>query len=128
LKENKKLILYVGPVEVPGNTAGSRRIIGNAKAFQHAGFDVMIGGAQIGTEAYTEYEGITIFSTGERKYEKLPTVLKYMAYARMGKQTINWLDSIDQKIEAVVLYSGYSPYLNASEKGHVTKIISKFRS
>ena len=108
---NDKLIIYIGPVEVPGNTAGARRILGNAKAFQHAGYDVMIGGAQTGNGGYTEHEGITIYATGERRHENLPKWLRYLAYVRMGKDTIAWLNTIDQPITAVILYSGYSPYL-----------------
>ena len=108
---NNKLILYIGPVEVPGNSAAARSIIGNAKAFQHAGFDVMIGGAQIGNRGYREHEGLTIYETGERRHENLPTALKYLAYINMGKDTIAWLNSIERKIDVVVLYSGYTPYL-----------------
>ena len=107
----KGLIIYVGPVEVPANSAASRRILGNVKAFQNAGYEVLIGGAQIGNNDYIFHDGIAVFETGERKHENLPTALKYFAYRNMGKETIAWLNSINQKIDAVILYSGYSPYL-----------------
>jgi glycosyltransferase involved in cell wall biosynthesis len=111
LDKNKPYIIYVGSVEVPSASAASRRILGNAKAIKYAGYNVLIGGAQQGEQGYITHEGIDIFEVGERKYENLPTLLKYLAYARMGKLTVEWLDTLDCDIEAVVLYSGYSPYL-----------------
>lgn len=108
---NKPTIIYLGSVEVPSQSAASRRIVGNAKAIQAAGYNVLIGGAQEGSEGYIEHEGIQVYQVGERKYENLPTALKYLAYTRMGRLTLDWLSSLNCEIAAIVLYSGYSPYL-----------------
>lgn len=111
MPNNKPYIIYVGPVEVPSNSAASRRVLGNAKAIQAAGYKVMIGGAQVGENNYKSHEGIEVYEVGERKHENLPTLLKYAAYSKMGKLTIEWLDTLEVDITAIVLYSGYSPYL-----------------
>jgi len=47
----------------------------------------------------------------ERTAEHLPRFLKHLAYLTIGRRTIAWLDSLEQKPDAIVLYSGYSPYL-----------------
>ena len=111
MPNNKPYIIYVGPVEVPSNSAASRRVLGNAKAIQAAGYKVIIGGAQVGENNYLTHEGIEVYEVGERKHENLPTFLKYAAYSKMGKLTIEWLDKLELDIAAIVLYSGYSPYL-----------------
>jgi len=111
MSNDKPYILYVGSVEVPSASAGSRRVIGNAKAIQAAGYNVIIGGAQVGANSYLEHEGIEVYEVGERKHENLPTLFKYAAYTKMGKLTIEWLNTLQVDIFAIILYSGYSPYL-----------------
>lgn len=109
--EDKKIILYVGPVEVQGNSAAARRIIGNAHAIKHSGLNVVISSAEVKEFKWSETEGIPTYHTGERKYEDLKGIRRYFAYAFMGKETIQFLEENKQKIQSVILYSGYSPYL-----------------
>ncbi|PKG57396.1 glycosyltransferase [Shewanella sp. GutDb-MelDb] len=105
-----KLIAYVGPFSFPQGGAAARRILGVSKTFQAIGYDVVIGSGQKG-EGVIEFEGIDVHSLNERTAEQYPTLLKHLLYFAMGRKTVNWLDSLENKPSAVVLYSGYSPYL-----------------
>ena len=111
----RNTILYLGPTPFPSNSAASRRILGNALAIKSAGYDVIIGGGQISdtdNQSYFEYDSLTVYPTGERTSEKLPRLIKYLKYVTIGKKTIEWLNSMDPtNIKAVILYSGYSPFL-----------------
>lgn len=108
---NKNSVVYVGPVQVQGSSAAARRILGNAKAIQYCGYDVVIASAEVKEDKWSETEGIPTYHTGERKYEDLNGFRRYLAYAFMGKETIQFLEENKQKIQSVILYSGYSPYL-----------------
>jgi glycosyltransferase involved in cell wall biosynthesis len=90
--------------------------LGNAKSFKDAGYEVVIASGQVedGIEAYphySTYEGFEVVSLGERSAEHYPRVLKHMMYLNMGQKSIQWLDSLKSKPKAIVLYSGYSPYM-----------------
>lgn len=108
-----KSIIYVGPFSFPNGGAASRRILGVAKSMQVAGFEVKVACGQMGTACQSTewFEGIEVISLNERTAEHMPRFLKHMAYLTMGKKTVAWLDSLEHKPHAVVLYSGYSPYL-----------------
>lgn len=108
-----KLILYLGPFSFPNGGAAARRILGNAKAIRDAGYPVMVASGQsAGEEGPSSlFEGFDVVSLGERDAEHLPRLLKHFAYVNMGTKSLDWLDSLPQRPYAVVLYSGYSPYL-----------------
>jgi len=108
------LIAYLGPFSFPNGGAAARRIHGIAKSMQAAGFEVKVACGQIGKASnfYSEwFDGIEVISLSERTAEHLPRFFKHMAYLTMGRKTLAWLDSLEHKPYAVVLYSGYSPYL-----------------
>lgn len=109
----KRSIAYIGSFSFPNGGAAARRILGNAKALQAAGFEVVIACGQMATDGQpcSVAEGIEVISLNERTAEHLPRLLKHMAYLPMGRKTIAWLDTLDEKPYALVLYSGYSPYL-----------------
>ncbi len=114
----KTRIIYVGPYSFPNGGAGARRILGNALSLRDAGCEVVISSGQIaeGMEdqsapVESEYEGFRVISLGERTAEKYPKLLKHFMYFNMGAKTITWLDSLEEKPDVVILYSGYSPYL-----------------
>lgn len=111
--ENNRVIVYLGPFSFPNGGAAARRILGNAKAIRAAGYRVMIASGQSAREAgpSTEFDGFEVVSLGERTAEHLPRLLKHFAYVNMGSKSVAWLDSLPQRPYAVVLYSGYSPYL-----------------
>ncbi len=115
MEPTKPLIAYVGPFGFPDGGAAARRILGNAQSMVAAGYRVSIGSGQCtpahGNGSSSIQDGITVDSIGERTSEHLSSPLKRMRYALMGRRTVAWLDRMSQKPAAVVLYSGYSPYL-----------------
>lgn len=107
-------IAYVGPVPIPEGGAAARRILGNAKALVGAGYDVVIvSGQRPGPEgaAFDIAPGIRCVSTNERDAEHLPKVLRYTGYALMGARSRQWVEAQPTPPAAVILYSGYMPYL-----------------
>ncbi len=111
MQDEKKLVVYVGPYSFPNGGAAARRIYGNCVSLKKAGYDVIVTSGQVSQKKTDEYNGIQVVSLSERLYEKLPTVLKHLMYFNAGKKTIEWLDSLNVKPAAIILYSGYSPYL-----------------
>lgn len=111
MSKGRKLVVYVGPYGFPHGGAAARRIYGNCLSLRNAGYDVIVTSGQVSDSVDQEYDGIPVISLNERRHEHLPTVLKHLMYFSAGKSTIKWLDSLAQKPAAVILYSGYSPYL-----------------
>lgn len=110
----RRWIAYVGPVDFPEGGAAARRILGNARALVSAGYDVVIISGQRpapGCEIFDVAPGIRCVSVNERDAEHLPKAVRYMRYALMGARSRRWLDSRTCLPAAVILYSGYSPYL-----------------
>ena len=107
-------VVYVGPFLFPDGGAAARRILGNAQALIEAGCDVLVGSGQgIPSERLDEIlqSRLQVESLGERTSEHLPVFLKRLAYSGMGRKTRNWLDGLSRRPDAVILYSGYTPYL-----------------
>lgn len=114
MAEKRPWIAYVAPVAIPEGGAAARRIIGNAKALVCAGFDVVIVSGQRPGPDGAEFElapHIRCVSVNERDAEHLPKALRYARYAVMGSRSRRWLDAQAELPRAVILYSGYSPYL-----------------
>jgi glycosyltransferase involved in cell wall biosynthesis len=109
--DGRKLVVYVGPYAFPDGGAAARRIYGNCISLKSAGYDVVVTSGQMSDDFNLEYNGIRVVSLNERRYERLPTLLKHLMYFSAGKATVEWLDSLDKKPESIILYSGYSPYL-----------------
>ena len=107
-------IAYVGPVPIPEGGAAARRILGNAKAFEAAGYDVVIvSGQPPGVEGpeFPIAPGINCVSVNERDAEHLPKALRHARYVFMGSKSRKWFDEQPAQPAAIILYSGYSPYL-----------------
>lgn len=114
MAERRAWIAYVGPVDFPEGGAAARRILGNAKALVAAGYEVVIvSGQRPGAEGeiFDVAPGIRCVSVNERDAEHLPKALRYTRYSVMGARSRRWLDSQADLPTAVILYSGYSPYL-----------------
>lgn len=103
-------VYYVGPFSFPNGGAAARRIIGVAKSLLSASYEVTICSGQIGP-ASGSFEGLRVVSLGERTGEHLPRLIKHAKYFSMGARTTAWLSSLSERPSAVILYSGYSPYL-----------------
>jgi glycosyltransferase involved in cell wall biosynthesis len=107
-------IAYVVPFAFPEGGAGARRVLGNAQSLVAAGYRVTIISAQIdrsGSDARPFAPGISLASTGERDAEHLPRALKRARYILMGSRTRDWIARAPTPPAAIILYSGYSPYL-----------------
>jgi glycosyltransferase involved in cell wall biosynthesis len=105
-------VAYVGPFGFPEGGAAARRIVGMARTFDSAGFDVVVASGQAAAaDALGRQDGIAGIALGERDAEHLPRPLRRLRYGLMGRRTCRWLESRTVKPDLVVLYSGYSPYL-----------------
>ncbi len=111
-------VIYVGPYAFPNGGAAARRILGNALSLRDAGCDVIISSGQMAEglkhqnePVESEYEGFKVVSLGERTAENYPKLLKHLMYFNMGAKTVTWLESLKEKPDAIILYSGYSPYM-----------------
>ncbi|MBC5784867.1 glycosyltransferase [Ramlibacter sp. USB13] len=113
LSQDRPWIAYVGPFGFPNGGAAARRVLGNAQSLLKAGFRVVVAsGQKTDSRERTEYlPGIEVVSLGERSAEHWPRPLRRFRYAAMGRATVAWLDSHGIPPVAVILYSGYTPYL-----------------
>jgi glycosyltransferase involved in cell wall biosynthesis len=114
MNRSKGRIVYVGPMSFPNGGAAARRILGNSLSLIEAGYEVIIGSGQmpkVESQKAEVFQGISIHSLGERIAENKPVLLKHLAYSVMGKKTIEWLNILNPKPTAIILYSGDLPYL-----------------
>lgn len=108
----EKTVIYAGPFSFPNGGAAARRILGVCSSIKEAGFDVIVASGQM-ESAYCkhDFKDIPVVSLNERKHEGMPALLKHIMYFNMGSATVKWLDTLAIKPKAIILYSGYSPYL-----------------
>lgn len=114
MNKSKGQIVFVGPMSFPDNTAGTRRILGNALSFISAGYEVLVGSGQLPKNKINieeEFQGISVYSLGERIAEDKPVYIKHLIYTGMGKKTVDWLNTLYLKPTAIILYGGDMPYL-----------------
>ena len=109
-------VAYVGPFPYPQGAAASRRVLGIAQSLSLAGLDVVIasGAGQSLQDEGTlsaQGDGIRWCLLAERVAEHWPRPLRRFRYAAMGARTVQWLASQPTLPAAVILYGGYSPYL-----------------
>lgn len=126
MTNDKGLVIYMGPYSFPDGGAAARRIYGNCLSLKSAGYKVIVASGQISAETPSEYNGIKIVSYNERLYERLPNIIKHLLYFSAGKKAVQWLDQSALNPVAIIIYSGYSPYLLrllAWSRGRNVKII-----
>ena len=109
-------IAYVGPFHYPDGGAAARRVLGMAESFSLAGFDVVVASGAGDSEDAADTlvpqgPGISYCLLPERMAEHWPRPLRRFRYAWMGARTVAWLASRPTPPAAVILYSGYTPYL-----------------
>lgn len=109
-------VAYVGPFPYPGGAAASRRVLGVAQSLSLAGYDVVVASGAGDSLRETchlvqQGEGIAWCRLPERVAEHWPRPLRRFRYALMGGRTVEWLASQSRLPAAVILYSGYTPYL-----------------
>lgn len=111
LNSSKEVIAYVGPFLFPDGGAAARRILGISQTIQALGYKVIIGSGQNHKGPIESINDIDVFSLNERTAESYPRLIKHLLYFSMGNKTVAWLESLAAKPKAIILYSGYSPYL-----------------
>lgn len=111
MTSDKDLVAYIGPYGFPNGGAAARRIYGNCLSLKNAGYDVVVASGQQPDGVPNEYNGFKVFSYKERRSESFPRLLKYALYLSSGKKAVKWLEGLEKKPAAVIIYSGYSPYL-----------------
>ncbi len=113
LDTTRPWIAYVGPFAFPEGGAAARRILGNAQSLVAAGYQVLILSGQAAADdgVHRFAEGVFLASTSERDAEHLPSLLRMTRYITMGAKTRRWLDAFQARPDAVILYSGYTPYI-----------------
>lgn len=110
---SRPFVAYVGPFAFPEGGAAARRILGNAQSLVAAGYQVLVLSGQQAPddEVHSLGDGIFLASTSERDAEHLPNLLRLTRYVTMGGKSRDWLDRLGAKPAAVILYSGYTPYI-----------------
>lgn len=111
MQSRKGFVVYAGPFAFPEGGAAARRIYANCKTIQNIGYDVIVLSGQMSNQVLIDYQGIKVVSLNERLFENLPRYLKHFMYFSAGKKAIDWLNAQEEKPQAVIVYSGYSPYL-----------------
>lgn len=109
----RPFVVYVGPFAFPEGGAAARRILGNAQSLVAAGYQVLVLSGQQAPddEVHSLGDGIFVASTSERDAEHLPNLLRLTRYVTMGAKSRHWLERLDARPAAVILYSGYTPYI-----------------
>lgn len=98
----------------PEGGAAARRVLGNALSLIQADWQVTVVSGQLESESHGTNalpSALRVVSIGERDAENLPQALKRARYVMMGRKTCEWLARQPVPPSAVILYSGYTPYL-----------------
>lgn len=117
MRDNKRpWVAYVGPFGYPDGGAAARRVLGMAESLSLGGWDVVIAsgaGQSLQDEGklVAHGDGIAYCLLAERVAEHWPRPLRRFRYAAMGGRTVAWLAAQPTLPAAVILYSGYTPYL-----------------
>jgi len=109
-------IAYVGPIDFPEGGAAARRVLGVSQSLVLAGYKVTVvsGYLSLGRvegEATAIQPGIESVQINERSAEHLPKLLKFVRYFTMGRRSRDWFEQQQYWPKAIIIYSGYSPYL-----------------
>lgn len=109
-------IAYVGPIDFPEGGAAARRVLGMSQSLVLAGYKVTVvsgylASGRVEGEATIIQPGIESVQINERSAEHLPKLLKFVRYFTMGRRSRDWFEQQQDWPKAIVIYSGYSPYL-----------------
>lgn len=107
-------IYYIGPFDFPNGGAAARRILGNIITLSNYYDVVVIDGKNI--NAVSNELNIQTISVGERPKNNDGLITKCYKFITMGKKTVNYLEGLKENPKAIILYSGYTPYLLRLQK------------
>ena len=116
MRDERPWVAYVGPFGYPDGGAAARRVLGMAESLSLGGLDVVIAsgaGQSLQDEGklVAQGDGIAYCLLAERVAEHWPRPLRRIRYTAMGGRTVAWLAAQPTLPAAVILYSGYTPYL-----------------
>lgn len=115
MSNDKELVVYVGPYSFPDGGAAARRIYGNCLSLRRAGYDVVVTTGKTTNEQLYEYKGFPVVPLDKNFNDNDSKVVKYLKYFSSANEVIKWLSDLSfkpkPKPKAIILYSGYLPYL-----------------
>lgn len=108
----KKVIAYVGLFQFPYGQAASKRVLGNVILFQNLGYDVVVGHGGIIKADQIQNDMVNVKSYGlDELFLRTSGLARLFNFLfRSGDNTINWLKSLDNKPDYVIVYGGYYRY------------------
>lgn len=110
-----KTVAYVGPFAFPSNGANSMRVAGLASAINAAGWGVIIGsGVNNGTpenKKVLNSSDIKMDYINESPDQKCSKIVRVLRTLAMGNRTVEWLDQLTQKPDAIIAYGAHLGYL-----------------
>ena len=109
-------IAYVGPIDFPEGGAATRRVLGMSQSLRDAGYRVTVVSGYLSAnraegESVAVEPGIESVQVNERSAEHLPKWLRFARYFTMGRRSRSWFEQQSEWPKAIIVYSGYSPYL-----------------
>lgn len=113
---SSKKIAYIGPFKFPEGEAGSYRVLGIAQSLREAGHVVQICTGQLsnffplGVLSGTAGFQVRYINFTETSFSHYCKVIKYLF---SGFRTVQWLDGLHSRPDAILLYGGYSLYAAA---------------
>lgn len=111
-------VAYVGPIDFPEGGAATRRVLGISQSLCDAGYRVTVVSGYLSAnraegESVAVEPGIESVQVNERSAEHLPKWLRFARYFMMGRRSRRWFEQQSEWPKAIIIYSGYSPYLLA---------------
>ncbi|WP_369743385.1 glycosyltransferase [Pseudidiomarina sp. PP-1MA] len=109
-------VAYVGPIDFPEGGAATRRVLGISQSLCDVGYRVTVVSGYLSAnraegESVAVEPGIESVQVNERSAEHLPKWLRFARYFTMGRRSRSWFEQQSEWPKAIIIYSGYSPYL-----------------
>lgn len=110
--DESQWIAYVGPFEFPQSAAG-RRVLGISRALADCGFNVCVlsGSVGVGRAEDDRPEGATARHVAFGRSRSTTGFSRIMELFAMAMRSRRWIQRQRARPRAIVLYSGYLPYL-----------------
>lgn len=107
----KNLIIYITPVLVNLSSAATKRILANAHLLKRLDYNITICSGENSVKSQYKFESINIVPTGN-SLEAKKGISKLFAYNKSVANSVAYLNTIKKEnIKAVIIYSGYTPYI-----------------
>ncbi|MFG3714451.1 glycosyltransferase [Micromonospora sp. NPDC047730] len=111
-------VAYVGPFQFPWGQPGSRRVFGIAGSLASAGYHVVVASGEESPRVVTMLEGVdgpgsvSYLGLGETTSAGGSLLARTVHFAvRLGRRTVDWLDTQPTPPSHVVVYGGAAQYM-----------------